>query len=89
MSFFDAWFTPTSYSILYLVKQGYFIKKTLNVFQHVGEFQSHVFVSCHGCIEVEILYIHGKKIAPGVEMMLLMRSFTVRRSAVGVPMSPG
>ncbi len=60
-----------------------------DVIQHVGEFQSHVLVPGHGSTQVEILDVHCEESCPGVEIMLLMSSLMISKSAVGVPASNG
>jgi hypothetical protein len=60
-----------------------------DVFRHVHEFEPHVFMPDHWGIQIEIFMSIVKNLAPGVDMTLLMRSLTVSRSAVGVPVSNG
>jgi len=43
--------------------------------------------SRHWCVEIETFQVRPRNFAPGVEMTLFRRSFTVRRMAVGVPQS--
>ncbi len=59
-----------------------------DIVRHVGNTQLHVFVVGHGGVEVKILYIQGHTCCVRCADGAVMRSLTVRRSAVGVPALP-
>ncbi len=60
-----------------------------DIVRYVRKLKSHAFIPDHRGIQIEIFLSIAKNLKPGVDMTLLMRSLTVSRSAVGVPVSNG